>query len=925
MAQNQTIHTVKIKGTEEIIRLRTEIVKYEKSLKKLKAEIKDTRANDGQIKGLVNLEAKLKATRKEYRDNQKALEGLNKAKKNAGSFTMKMAKAFGAAQIATQLFTRAMQAVGQAVKQAATTFKDFEFQMAKVRAISGATDVEFRKLINTAKGLGRTTFFTASQVGELQLNLSKLGFDTDEILQSQEAILNLSTAMGEDLGRTATVVAATIRGFGEDTDQTGRFADAMASAFANSALDIEKFQTSMTKVSAIAATAGFSFEETTGLLALLTDRGIEASIAGTSLRNIMLKLQDPTSDLSEKLGRTVHSGEDLIVALRELDASGIDVAGVMRIVDDRQVQAMESFIRSADAIEDFNTILTESAGSAGSMAEIMEQTVGGALLRLNSAYEGFVLSLTTGTSTFSNVIQGIIDGIAGSFNRLSSAIGGQVAITDQVVASAQTAAQSKLADKDSEIENLSTALQIEKAIIQAEIGIKRSQIALSSASLVKTQALKNEIKGREEAIKQIDKLIVEAQTEETEDAKKQAEEDKKTKIKQAENAKKLSEQLKALQEEKKSLVDRGKDLNEHGRQDIIRINKEIVAIQDLQKELQNLGIEKEKQDDTTDAKLAEIELNQILNNEKLKFAEGEIETKEMLNKSLLTLTISHLENTLKTAKLESDERMKLETQLANQKAKLREVDLKETEDNEKTKTELIKANIDNAMTIGNSLTQIGQIMGKNSAAAKAGIAITKAAAVANAINGIIAAKGAIADQADKGDPYTAFARMAMMAAAIAPLIASLVALKGEAGGGSESSGGMKHGSGSQVASGGQYARGGLTRGGMFEGASHAHGGVKFAVGGRIHEAEGGEAIINKRSTAAFRPILSAINSYNGNGVKFADGGLISSGEKFAMGGQLRSVQQIVSGGMGSAKVVMVESDVTSTQGRVSALEAQASF
>ena len=44
-----------------------------------------------------------------------------------------------------------------------------------------------------------------------------------------------------------------------------------------------------------------------------------------------------------------------------------------------------------------------------------------------------------------------------------------------------------------------------------------------------------------------------------------------------------------------------------------------------------------------------------------------------------------------------------------------------------------------------------------------------------------------------------------------------------------------------------------------------------------------------------------------------------------MGGQLRSVQQIVSGGMGSAKVVMVESDVTTTQGRVSALEAQASF
>ncbi len=93
----------------------------------------------------------------------------------------------------------------------------------------------------------------------------------------------------------------------------------------------------------------------------------------------------------------------------------------------------------------------------------------------------------------------------------------------------------------------------------------------------------------------------------------------------------------------------------------------------------------------------------------------------------------------------------------------------------------------------------------------------------------------------------------------------------------------------------QFEKGGLTRGGMFQGASHANGGVKFRVGGTIHEAEGGEAIINKRSTAKFRPILSAINSYNGNGVKFADGGIISQGEKFAMGGELRSVQSMVSG------------------------------
>ena len=37
----------------------------------------------------------------------------------------------------------------------------------------------------------------------------------------------------------------------------------------------------------------------------------------------------------------------------------------------------------------------------------------------------------------------------------------------------------------------------------------------------------------------------------------------------------------------------------------------------------------------------------------------------------------------------------------------------------------------------------------------------------------------------------------------------------------------------------KFAKGGYLDGGMFEGKSHAFGGVKFRVGGRIHEAEGG--------------------------------------------------------------------------------------
>ena len=76
----------------------------------------------------------------------------------------------------------------------------------------------------------------------------------------------------------------------------------------------------------------------------------------------------------------------------------------------------------------------------------------------------------------------------------------------------------------------------------------------------------------------------------------------------------------------------------------------------------------------------------------------------------------------------------------------------------------------------------------------------------------------------------------------------------------------------------KYARGGELRG-----PSHAQGGIKGFVGNQHIEAEGGEVIINKRSSAKHRKLLSLINSDNGWGDDFAHarGG---SGRFFARGG-----------------------------------------
>ena len=191
----------------------------------------------------------------------KKLEGRTKS--TTKSFGKMAAGVLGA----VAAFKTITGAIGNAIK----TFRDFEFQMAKVRAISSASESDFKKLSETAQDLGRTTFFTATQVAELQTNFAKLGFTTREILAAQEATLLLATATGSDLGRAAVVAGAAVRGFNLDASETTRVVDVMTLAFNSSALDLEKWQTSMTKVAPIAAGMNIPLEETAAIMGTLTD------------------------------------------------------------------------------------------------------------------------------------------------------------------------------------------------------------------------------------------------------------------------------------------------------------------------------------------------------------------------------------------------------------------------------------------------------------------------------------------------------------------------------------------------------------------------------------------------------------------------------------------------------------------------------
>jgi myosin heavy subunit len=122
----------------------------------------------------------------------------------------------------------------------------------------------------------------------------------------------------------------------------------------------------------------------------------------------------------------------------------------------------------------------------------------------------------------------------------------------------------------------------------------------------------------------------------------------------------------------------------------------------------------------------------------------------------------------------------------------------------------------------------------------------------------------------------------------------------------------------------KFAKGGLVEGGMFEGKSHAEGGVKFASGGKILEAEGGEAIINKRSTAMFKPMLSAMNAAGG-GKKFALGGITPDAQLMTGALSEAGIGAEMARQLNKIKVINVVTETTSQQNSITNVESEAIF
>ena len=287
--------------------------------------------------------------------------------------------------------TMVLRTLFNVIKSGFKTSIDFEYNMSQVKAITRATGDEFESLRQNAIALGSATRYTASEVALLQKEYAKLGFTTNEILNITRATLDLAAATGSDLAYAATIAGSTLRQFQLDATQMQHVVDVMTLSFSSSALDMDKFATSMQHAGPVAKAVGEDIESTSAKLAVLANAGLDASISGTSLRNIYLEL--------ERRGLTFDQ------AMNKINSSQNEASASLELFGKRGATAGIILAENTEKIKEFDLSFRNADGSAKEMADTMLNNVRGSAIILKSAWEGLILR----TNESEGALKGFLD------------------------------------------------------------------------------------------------------------------------------------------------------------------------------------------------------------------------------------------------------------------------------------------------------------------------------------------------------------------------------------------------------------------------------------------------------------------------------------------------------------------------------------
>lgn len=324
-----------------------------------------------------------------------------------------------------------MTAAGAAIQ----TGMQFDASMSNVYGLMSSLNLsqaQMDALRDTAREMGATTKFSASEAADAMGYMALAGWDDAQVIAGIPGVLNLAAAANMDLAKASDIVTDTMTPFGMAAERAGEAADVFAYAQANSNATVEALGEAMKYAAPTADAFGMTLQDTAAAMGVLANAGIKGSQGGTTLNAMLRDMKNNAKNGAIAIGKTK-------VALTNADGSYRSYAAIIRDID-KATSSMTASQRDAalgaifgdeslkgilatlkqgpDALDAMTEGMYACGGAAEDMAATMGDNLKGDLAILESGAQDMAIALSDWLMPAARgVVQGITDMI-GKFNAL---------------------------------------------------------------------------------------------------------------------------------------------------------------------------------------------------------------------------------------------------------------------------------------------------------------------------------------------------------------------------------------------------------------------------------------------------------------------------------------------------------------------------
>jgi TP901 family phage tail tape measure protein len=310
---------------------------------------------------------------------------------------------------------------------------EFESSMSQAAKALGKPIDGMETMKDLALDLGKSTIFSANEVAASITELAKGGFSEAQIeAGALAATLDLAAAGGVGLAESAGYVTAAMNSFNIEAGDAASIGDALAGAADSSAADVDELAAALSNVSAVAGgLAGQTLQDTTAVLAAMSDAGIRGANAGTSLKSAMISLVKPTDasqQAMKRYGIQAYNAQGEMKPLTKIAGELQDAfkgtsqqarnAALATIFGSYGIKAATTLYRQGEeGIRKYSDAASE-VGSAQKAAEARMGPTQRALEELSGAWETFRIELGTALAPTVTAIATALSGLVGAFSAL---------------------------------------------------------------------------------------------------------------------------------------------------------------------------------------------------------------------------------------------------------------------------------------------------------------------------------------------------------------------------------------------------------------------------------------------------------------------------------------------------------------------------